>query len=103
MLNNKIVYLDNNATTKTDEKVVEVMLPYFSEKYGNPSSMYELGAENSRAIKAARETMKRRLALIDYQKEMWGKRPLAKLTHDIMLEIDTREREDKQEKDTTPL
>lgn len=54
-------------------------------------------------IKAARETMKRRLALIDYQKEMWGKRPLAKLTHDIMLEIDTREREDKQEKDTTPL
>ena len=47
--------------------------------------------------------MKRRLALIDYQKEMWGKRPLAKLTHDIMLEIDTREREDKQEKDTTPL
>ncbi len=54
----KIIYLDNNATTKTDEKVVEAMLPYFSESYGNPSSMYELGARNSKAIKEARETMK---------------------------------------------
>ena len=54
----KIIYLDNNATTKVDERVVEAMLPYFSEKYGNPSSMYELGAVNSRAIKEARETMK---------------------------------------------
>ena len=58
MNNQKLVYLDNNATTKVDEKVVEVMLPYFSQNYGNPSSMYELGAINSRAIKAARETMK---------------------------------------------
>ena len=54
----KVIYLDNNATTKVDEKVVEVMLPYFSENYGNPSSMYELGAINSKAIKEARETMK---------------------------------------------
>ncbi|MBQ9245346.1 cysteine desulfurase NifS [bacterium] len=55
---NKIIYLDNNATTKVDERVVEAMLPYFSQNYGNPSSMYELGAINQKAIKEARETMK---------------------------------------------
>lgn len=58
MTNTKTIYLDNNATTKVDEKVVETMLPYFSEFYGNPSSMYELGGKNSRGIAEARETMK---------------------------------------------
>ena len=36
-----LVYLDNNATTKVDEKVLEAMLPYFKEEYANPSSMYD--------------------------------------------------------------
>ena len=54
----KIVYLDNNATTKVDERVVEEMLPYFSEYYGNPSSMYELGGKNAKAVKEAREGIK---------------------------------------------
>ncbi len=58
MADSKLIYLDNNATTKVDERVVEVMLPYFSKYYGNASSMYELGAINSKAIKEARETMK---------------------------------------------
>ena len=58
MLDSKLIYLDNNATTKVDEKVVEVMLPYFSKYYGNPSSMYELGGINSKAIIEARETLK---------------------------------------------
>ncbi len=58
MTNSKIVYLDNNATTKVDEKVVESMLPYFSESYGNPSSIYKFGGKNSAAIKEARETIK---------------------------------------------
>ncbi len=58
MTNTKTIYLDNNATTKVDEKVVETMLPYFSEFYGNPSSMYELGGKNSRCIAEARETIK---------------------------------------------
>ena len=58
MTNSKLIYLDNNATTKVDEKVVEVMLPYFSQYYGNPSSMYDLGGKSSRAIQEARETIK---------------------------------------------
>ena len=58
MTDSKIIYLDNNATTKVDESVVEVMLPYFSEYYGNPSSMYELGGRNSKVIKESREQIK---------------------------------------------
>ncbi len=58
MSDSKIIYLDNNATTKVDERVVEVMLPYFSQYYGNPSSMYELGGKNSKVIKEARERIK---------------------------------------------
>ena len=87
------------------EKAIEDTIKQFPRLFTmrkNPAPDEEIILSDEE-IKAARETMKRRLALIDYQKEMWGKRPLAKLTHDIMLEIDTREREDKQEKDTTPL
>jgi len=51
----KIIYLDNNATTQTAPEVVAEMLPYFSEKYGNPSSMHTFGGENKRAIEAARK------------------------------------------------
>ena len=58
MNNSKLVYLDNNATTKVDEKVLEVMLPYFSQYYGNPSSIYEFGGKNSNAIKEAREQVR---------------------------------------------
>ena len=58
MTDKKLIYLDNNATTKVDEKVLEVMLPYFSQFYGNPSSIYEFGGKNQRAIKEARETIK---------------------------------------------
>lgn len=51
---NNIIYLDNNATTKVDEKVVEKMLPYFSEQYGNPSSMHEFGGKIKASIEKAR-------------------------------------------------
>ncbi|MDD3236998.1 MAG: cysteine desulfurase NifS [Candidatus Gastranaerophilales bacterium] len=53
----KLIYLDNNATTKVDEIVLEKMIPYFSKLYGNASSMYDLGAKSAQAIKAAREQM----------------------------------------------
>ena len=58
MENSKLIYLDNNATTMVADEVVEAMLPYFSKYYGNPSSMYDLGGINSKAIREARETMK---------------------------------------------
>lgn len=54
----KIIYLDNNATTKVDERVVEKMLPYFSEEYGNPSSTYTFGGNVQHKIIEARETLK---------------------------------------------
>ena len=54
----KIVYLDNNATTKVDEKVVEKMLPYFCKEYGNPSSTYTFGGNVQYKIIEARETLR---------------------------------------------
>lgn len=51
----KFVYLDNAATTRTDPRVVEAMLPYFSENYGNPSSVYDLAGRSKTAIEEARE------------------------------------------------
>jgi len=49
-----VIYLDNNATTKVDQAVVEAMLPYLSEFYGNPSSMHTFGGQVGRAINEAR-------------------------------------------------
>ena len=50
-----MIYLDNAATTKTAPEVVEAMLPYFTENYGNASSIYGIGAESKKAITEARE------------------------------------------------
>jgi len=49
-----IIYFDNNATTKVDERVVETMVPFFSTYYGNPSSMYTFGGQVGKYIKDAR-------------------------------------------------
>ncbi len=51
----KVIYMDNAATTRTAPEVVEAMLPYFSEYYGNPSSVYELAGASKKAINEARE------------------------------------------------
>ncbi len=49
------VYMDNNATTRTAPEVVETMLPYFTELYGNPSSMHYFGGQVEKAVRGARE------------------------------------------------
>lgn len=56
-----LIYLDNAATTKTAAEVVDAMLPYFTEQYGNPSSIYSLGRTGKEAVTKARETIARSL------------------------------------------
>lgn len=57
----KKIYLDNAATTKTRPEVVEAMLPYFTEKFGNPSSVYEFASQNKKVVDEARETIAKAL------------------------------------------
>lgn len=57
----KLIYLDNAATTKTRPEVVEAMLPYFTEYYGNPSSVYTFSAESKKAVTNAREIIAKSL------------------------------------------
>ena len=54
---NKIekVYFDHNATTRVDDEVLEAMMPYFQNKFGNPSSGHNLGIAGRQAINQARE------------------------------------------------
>lgn len=53
----KNIYLDHAATTRTRPEVVEAMLPYFTELYGNPSSVYDFSAPCKQAVAKARETI----------------------------------------------
>ncbi|MCH8061447.1 MAG: cysteine desulfurase NifS [Chloroflexi bacterium] len=53
----KVIYLDHSATTPVREEVLQAMLPYFSESFGNPSSIYTLAQEARKAVDDARETI----------------------------------------------
>ena len=53
----KVIYVDNNATTKVAPEVFEAMLPYFKEDYGNPSSMHTFGGKVDRNINEARTSV----------------------------------------------
>ncbi|PJC88284.1 cysteine desulfurase NifS [Vibrio sp. HA2012] len=53
----RVVYLDNNATTRIDPRVLDTMIPYLDEFYGNPSSIHELGARVGKAMELARERL----------------------------------------------
>ena len=61
----RTVYLDHAATTPVDPRVLEAMLPYFSEVYGNPSSIHRFGRMAEQAVEDARETVAR----------VWGCQP----------------------------
>ncbi len=54
---NRKVYLDHNASTPVHPEVVEAMLPYFSERFGNPSSVHGFGREAREGLETAREQM----------------------------------------------
>lgn len=58
---NAPIYLDNNATTRCAPEAVAAMLPYFTEQFGNPSSMHAFGAKVGHALKAARGSLQRLL------------------------------------------
>lgn len=53
----KIIYLDNAATTQVDPKVLEAMLPFFTEYYGNPSAVYSFAETVKKAVEDAREKL----------------------------------------------
>src|SRR5437667_9767377 len=57
MTDDEIIYLDNNATTPLDPAVIEEMLPFLTEFYGNPSSGYAFAAKARKAIDLARERL----------------------------------------------
>ena len=54
---NKKIYLDNNATTRIDDEVLNAMLPYFKDEYGNPSSIYSFGKKAKEEINKARDNL----------------------------------------------
>lgn len=54
-MNERTIYMDHAATTPVRTEVIEAMLPYFNQKYGNPSSIYSIGRESKKAIEEARE------------------------------------------------
>jgi cysteine desulfurase len=53
--NRDIIYIDNNATTQVVPEVVEAMMPFYTELYGNPSSGYRFGSQVAKALQTARE------------------------------------------------
>ena len=60
----KIIYLDNAATTRTAPEVLDAMIPYFTEKYGNPSTVYSIGSQNKDVITKQREII--RLSIMQF-------------------------------------
>ena len=57
-MDKKLIYLDNNATTRVDDKVLEAMLPYLTTEYANPSSIYSFAKNANHAVKEARGKLK---------------------------------------------
>lgn len=60
----RFVYADNAATTPVSQTVLNAMLPYYTEKYGNPSSLYAVGRESKKALEEARENVANHLGAL---------------------------------------
>jgi cysteine desulfurase len=56
-MDNSIIYLDNNATTSLDKRVLDAMLPYFIDDFGNPSSTHNFGKTSSKAVDIAKKSI----------------------------------------------
>ncbi|WP_395051475.1 cysteine desulfurase family protein [Flavobacterium sp.] len=56
-MDNEIIYLDNNSTTPLDKRVLDAMLPYFIDDFGNPSSTHNFGKKSSKAVNAAKKNI----------------------------------------------
>ncbi|MDN5377964.1 MAG: cysteine desulfurase, partial [Clostridiales bacterium] len=52
---NRVIYADNAATTRVSKRVLDAMMPYFTENYGNASSIYSIGRNAKKALEDARE------------------------------------------------
>lgn len=57
-MDNKLIYLDNNATTRVDDNVLEAMMPYLTTEYANPSSIYSFAKNANHAVRDARGVLK---------------------------------------------
>ena len=57
------IYLDNASTTPIDTNVLNVMIPYLKDKYGNPSSLHKLGRMNKGAIERSRKEIAEHIAV----------------------------------------
>ena len=60
-MENKMIYFDHLATTPVKPEVVEEMMPYYTNKFGNASSIYSIGRESKKAIEEAREKLPKAL------------------------------------------
>lgn len=60
-----MIYLDNSATTKQYPQVTDIMIKYMEELFGNPSSLYQLGVDSEKAVKAARMQLQKAMGLDD--------------------------------------
>ncbi|NLV36439.1 MAG: cysteine desulfurase NifS [Clostridiaceae bacterium] len=56
-MSDRNIYLDHSATTPVRPEVIEAMMPYFNQRYGNPSSIYSIGRDSKKAIEEARQTV----------------------------------------------
>ena len=69
----RIIYLDNNATTRVAPEVLEAMLPFLKDSYGNPSSMHRFGGLIRKHIDNARQQVAEDLrAAADFDVELWA-------------------------------